>query len=343
MKIFTQAMNRLKFCSFFAIFSAILILTGCNKASNYRSFSGSVWHTSFNITYRAPVNLDDSIAAAMRRVERSLSPFDSTSIVSAVNRGENPQVDELVIRVFEGARQVWEASSGAFDPTVAPLVNLWGFGWEKGDASKAPSAEALDSMMEFVGFDGCAVVDRHVIKKHPAMQFDFSAITKGLGCDEVGAMLRRNGATDYLVEIGGEIALSGLNPYHEPWHVMIDAPVESDSVVTHQRLTIIQLSEGGVATSGNYRNYRDTDRGRVGHTINPRTGMPQQSATLSATVVAPSCMLADACATACMVLQPDSALAMAEALPGVEVLLVVAGDTDSTFTTLHTEGFPLTK
>ena len=312
---------------------------GCKNVSSYRQFSGSVWHTVYHITYKSDRQLDDSILAVMRRVELSLSPFDSASVISAVNRNEPVKADSLIRRVFAATRSVWEQSGGAFDPTVAPLVNLWGFGWTGDGGGHEPSEEAIDSVLQAVGFDECYIADGgRVVKKSPETMFNFSAITKGLGCDEVGAMLRRNGCDDYMVEIGGEIAVNGRNPRGKAWHLMVDAPQACDTAVVHSELTMVDLTSGGIATSGNYRNYRDTEGGRVGHTINPVTGRPQASATLSATVVAPSCMLADAYATACMVLPADSAIAMINRAEGVEVLIVVGDDAEN-MTLLTSDGW----
>lgn len=327
-------MKKINFCAFLAILFTISALSSCSHQAKFRKISGSVWHTAYNITYRSERNLDDSVTSTLRRVELSLSPFEPGSLISAVNRGEAVTADSLLRKVMDASRRVFTNSSGAFDPTVAPLVNLWGFGWTGDGGGTAPSSESIDSVMAIVGIDKCGIsADGFVIKKHPATQFNFSAITKGLGCDEVAAMLQRNGCRDYMVEIGGEIAVGGTNPRGEAWHIMIDAPC--DTAVKHSRLTVIELPAGGIATSGNYRNYRDTDKGRVGHTINPSTGYPQTGTTLSASVIAPNAMLADAYATACMVLQADSAMAMIERIQGVEALLV---ENDSTI--LRSSGWP---
>lgn len=180
-----------------------------------------------------------------------------------------------------------------------------------------------------------------VVKKSPSTEFNFSAITKGYGCDLIGEMFRRNGCEDYLVEIGGEIALSGRNPRGEPWRIMVDAPLDNDTAIVHERMALMQLSEGGVATSGNYRNYKESAaEGKVWHTISTVTGRPAHTDLLSATVVAPSAMLADAYATACMAMSADSACAMIERVVGVEALLVTRSLSDSTFVIKTTAGFP---
>lgn len=294
-------------------------LVSCRE-EGYRKTAGAVWGTAYNITYRADRGLDDSVRLEMRRVELSLSAFCDSSVVSRVNRGELSEVDSAFAEVFAEAKRVAAASGGAFDPTVWPLVDLWGFGRRK--VVGEPSRARIDSALATVGIRECRLDGLRLVRRHPDTKFDFSAIAKGYGCDRVAAMLRRNGCRDYLVEIGGEIAAGGVSPRGVAWRVMVDAPVVSDTPV-HERMAVIGLpSGGGVATSGNYRNYRETPSGRVGHTIDPHTGYPRRSAMLSATVVAPSCMTADALATACMAMEPDSAMAMIRSMSGVEALLV---------------------
>ncbi len=312
---------------------AFILAASCSVPPTYRSAEGAVWNTTYHITYRADRDLRDSVLAVMRMVERSLSPFADSSLVSRINRGEEVAADSLLRRIFAASQDVCRSSGGAFDPTVAPLVNLWGFGYRPGDPE--PTQEDIDSLLAFVGMDSCRIADDgRVVKKHPSTEFNFSAITKGYGCDLVGEMLRRNGCTDYMVEIGGEIALSGKNPRDEEWRIMVDAPVSGDSAVIHEKLAIISLTDCGVATSGNYRNYRETGSGRAWHTISPVTGRPALTDLLSATVIAPDCMMADALATSCMAMPADSALRMIEALPDTEALLVTAD------TVLTTGGFP---
>ncbi len=320
---------------------AIMIaIAACQRpGGEYREIEGGVWHTVYHIVYRSDNSLDDSIVAVMRQVEMSLSPFVDSSLVSRVNRGDTVVADSLMRRVMARSIDVNRWSGGAFDPTVGPLTNLWGFGYK--NLGREPSAAEIDSVLRSVGIAGCGInPDGTVRRKTSDTQFNFSAITKGMGCDLIGEMLRRNGVEDYMIEIGGEIAMHGVNRRGEPWRVQVDAPVEDDSTVIHQRMLVIAPGDGGVATSGNYRNFHDTSRGRVGHTISPSTGYPVKTSTLSATVVAPDCMTADALATACMVMPPADALQMIERLPRVEALIVTSDSTASSgMKMLRTGGF----
>lgn len=308
-------------------------LAGCDRP-RWHTAEGGVWNTTYRIVYQAPASLDDSIIAVMKEVEMSLSPFCDSSLIARINRGEHGvKPDSLIATVFRASVDINRRSFGAFDPTVAPLINAWGFGYRNGSGD--PSQCTIDSLLELVGIAGCTLTPDSIARKHPDTEFNFSAITKGLGVDCVAAMLRRNGATNYLVEIGGEIALDGTNPHGAPWRVMIDAP-DTANVAGHSRLTVICPPAGGLATSGNYRNYHTLDNGRrTWHTISPVTGYPAPSHILSATVIAPSTMIADALATSCMAMHPDSAMMMIADYPGAEALLVLPD-----MSLMTSEGFP---
>jgi len=331
-------------------FIYILLLVGllsvaassCDGVKRERHHDGAVWNTTFHITYIGGDDLSDSVSSILADVEKSLSMFDKTSLVSRVNASPSGTVtaDTLLKRIIGVSRRINLISGGAFDPTVAPLVDIWGFG-TSGPLPEPPSSSRLDSVLALVGMADCYVdpTDGRVVKKHDATRFDFSAIAKGMACDLIGEMFTRNGCDDYMVEIGGEVFTRGLNPRRHPWRIMIDAPVESDSLEIHECMAVIEPGDAGVATSGNYRNYRDTDNGRIGHTINPLSGIPARSSMLSATVVAPSCMIADAMATACMAMEPLTAAAMMDGQHGIGAMLVWRAQ-DGTMTTKVVGDFP---
>ncbi len=300
-----------------------LVAAGCSEKNNWEINEGVVWHTTYRIVYNSDRNLADSINAVFTEVEQSLSPFRENSLISRINRSETTDTDSLIRRAFEIARMVNTASGYRFDPTVAPLVNIWGFGTDSVARKLAEDTdpshpfivpqETIDSALSLVGIADCRIENGLISKKHPLTTFNFSAITKGMGCDMVAAMLRRNGVKNYMVEIGGEISASGHNARMRPWQIQLDSPSEENGAPR-------------VATSGNYRNFHKTaGYGKIGHTINPVDGQPAQSEILSATVLAPTCGEADAWATACMT-QPSAseALRMLATDPSVEALLVVA-------------------
>ena len=320
--MYPKAIKRTLWPVFLAVLS-INILASCTQQKQWRHAEGAAWGTSYHITYYGSAALDDSVVAVMRGVELSLSPFEPASNISRINRGETDLADANVRRVFARAKEIWELSKGCFDPTIAPLVNLWGFGYTEGE--QMPDSASVAAALRSVGMGACRIdAAGHITKGHKDTSFDFSAITKGYVVDCVARMLERNGVTSYIVEIGGEIACRGSNPRGIEWQVQIDAPV-ADSVVMHRRYDIVPLKDAAMATSGNYRNYRVLDDGRrVGHTISPLTGYPRMTSTLSASVIAPDCMSADALATACMAMEAEDALAMIRSLgKGYSAILIV--------------------
>lgn len=309
-----------------------LFLTFASCREDFFVSDGSTWGTTYHIVYRSAAPANDSIVAVMRKIDSSLSMFNPLSGVSRINDGTLDVPDALFRDVMDISRRVHTLSGGRFDPTVAPLVDLWGFG--PSGPGREPDSQAVAAALASVGLAGCRLDSiGTLVKKSPATRFDFSAVAKGYGVDCVADMLERNGCSDYLVEIGGEVAVAGLNPDGKPWRVQVDAP--SDRL--HHGLTVLTLGPArqAVASSGNYRNYRvDSAGNRYGHTIDPRTGYPVQTRVLAATVLAPSCGLADALATACMTMEPDSAMAMLERA-GLRGLVVTArGDSLAVLSTI---------
>lgn len=340
-KMFTFEKNHFMLKNMLKILQAvalILMAAGCStpqKHNAYTTIEGSVWHTTMRITYGSERDLKDSVIAVTNRVEASLSPFLPDSRISLINRNEDMTTDGYIERVFAESQRVNAASGGAFDPTVAPLVNLWGFGYEGSDGE--PTREQTDSCLALVGIADCRTEGGVMVKKAPGTQFNFSAITKGFGIDCVAEMLRNEGIENYMVEIGGEMALRGRNRNGEKWHIQIDAPVLDNT--EHERLVMIEVTDCCIATSGNYRNYRATSGGRVGHTISPVTGMPYANDVMSATVIASSTMTADALATALMAMDARAGLTMIEGMEDVEALLVIADGEG--WHLMKTPGFPL--
>ena len=271
---------------------------------NMQRCEGMVFGTVYHITYQYPTSLEDSIKAELQKIDDSLSPFNNNSTISAVNENRNFAADDMLTEVFMLAKDVSEKTYGAFDITVAPLVNLWGFGFKNMDNV---NGEKVDSLMQYVGFEKVTLVDGNIIKTTPETMLDCSAIAKGYGVDAVGKMLERQGIRSYMVEIGGEVRLRGCNPHGKAWSIGITKP-EDDSLNQQSDIEkIITATDISIATSGNYRNFYVKNNKKYAHTIDPRTGYPVQHSILSATVIATDCAVADAYATAFMVLGIDSA------------------------------------
>jgi len=305
---------------------SVFILTFASCGRNFVTNNGEAWATTYHIVYSSDRDLVDSITAVIEMVDSELSMFNPASALSAVNAGITDTVDSHFRKVFGCASYVSSISGGRYDPTVAPLVDLWGFG--RGEAEYEPTDSMISAVLDAVGIAQCGIGDDgRLVRKSSSTEFDFSSLAKGYGVDCVADMLERNGATDYMVEIGGEIRVRGCNPKGHKWRIQIDEPT---SGVAHSRFTVLELGPEpvAVATSGNYRNYRADSEGNIfGHTISPHKGRPVLTEVLSATVLASTCMLADALATACMTGSVAQAESVLESV-GADALLITAGDGD---------------
>lgn len=290
-----------------------------NACAPYQKMEGKIFGTYYHITYQSSSDFEKEILGRLEAVDASLSAFNENSIVSKVNRNERVRVNEMFKTVFELSQKVSRNTNGAFDVTVAPLVNLWGFGFRN---KEQVSRQKVDSILTFVGWQTVDLHKGYVVKRHSCTMLDFSAIAKGYGCDVVADFLEAHGVTNFMVEIGGEIRAEGVNSANAPWTLGIEKPTE-DSVYQRQELfSTIQKSSMAIATSGNYRNFYYKDGHKYAHTISPATGYPIQHKLLSATVCAPSCALADAYATAFMVLGMEEAQKVLSRTKGLDAYFI---------------------
>ena len=291
-------MNKRYAAILIALIAAIVAMFCSRDRKRFFAHEGVVWTTEYNITYEAAHDLGDSIQLILSNLDMSVSPYNKASLISAINENETTRTDAYLQRLLAASREVWRESSGAFDPTVMPLVNAWGFGYKNGTL---PSRVQLDSLLQFVGMDKVTLQGDSLLKQDPRVMLDFSSIAKGMACDEIGRMLVRNGAVNWLVEIGGEVMASGKNSRGTAWQVSVDMPTADDATAHSSDLTIA-LDSNAVATSGNYRKWRMQDGNKLSHIIDPHTGDSRAGTLLSVTVIASDCMTADAWATACMVM-----------------------------------------
>ena len=305
----------------FLIIGSIIII-GNNKPT-YRTLQGKIFGTLYTITYEHNADLQPQIVAAMQAVDNSLSPFNKRSIITHVNNNDSIEVDTLFTEVFRTAEHIYSESHGAFDPTVAPLVNAWGFGFKKGGKTNIAT---IDSLRMLVGFKHIQLEDKRIRKDDERIMLDFSAIAKGFGSDCVARVLDSCGIKNYMIEIGGEVVVKGSNKNGNPWGIGITKPTDDSLSISQELQTVLRLTNCAIATSGNYRNFYYKDGVKYAHTIDPRTGYPVQHSLLSATVIADNCMRADALATAFMVLGVDSAMAYCERHPEVKGYFIVASD-----------------
>ena len=306
----------------FLIIGTILILSKSRQAANpeYRTAQGLVFGTRYNVTYLYNDDLKPDIEHTLALVDSALSMFNPESTISQVNNSGVMQVEDLFfLKVFRRAMQISDWTDGAFDITVAPAVNAWGFGFKHAENIKQST---IDSLKEITGYKKIHEQDGLITKDDPRIMLDCSAIAKGFGSDMVADMFRSTGINDFMVEIGGEIVVSGHNPRGKLWNIGISKPVDDSLSVNNELQTVIPVTDIAMATSGNYRNFYMKDGRKYAHTIDPHTCMPVSHSLLSATVFAADCATADALATSMMVMGLDSAQALCARHPEIQAYLI---------------------
>ncbi|MDR1403069.1 MAG: FAD:protein FMN transferase [Tannerellaceae bacterium] len=295
-------------------------LLACTNKADYFEESGSVFHTLYTIKYQSPRLLTEEIDRELQEFNLSLNPFNPHSIIAKVNQNEPVEADEWFTEVFNKAQEISERTNGVFDATGAPLFNLWGFGFSKTDSV---TPQLIDSIKTFVGYKRIWLEDKRVVKDDPRVILNFSAIAKGYACDVIARLLEREGVTNYMVEIGGEVAMRGVNQNGVCWRIGVNKPEDDPNGINRSIEDMVQpCRKCGIATSGDYRNFYEKDGKRYGHTIDPRTGYPAGQNILSATIVAENCMTADGYATAFMALGSEGAIELAKSTPEIDYYLI---------------------
>lgn len=308
----------------------------CRKSPAYTKIEGEAFHTYYHIKYKGETDYTSVVDSVLKRFSHSLNPFDSTSVIAAINRNVSTDTDSLFRRVFRRAQAIAEVSGGSYDITCAPLINAWGFGFEH---EKTITPELIDSLRAFVGYRKVRLDGNAVVKDDPRLMLNTSSIAKGYASDLVAEALASRAITDYMVEIGGEVAYSGLNPQGKLWRIGVNKPVDDSTGIVQELELIVELEgKGGLATSGNYRNYYLRDGKKYAHTIDPLSGYPVQTDVLSATVIASDCMTADALATTFMVVGSERVAAIAEKL-SVDYLLILSDGEGSSYRVVMSDGF----
>jgi len=312
------------------VYIIIILLAGSctlHTPGYYVFINGLTQGTTYHITYesRDSINYQSEIDSLLRQFDLSLSTYEPASIISRINRSEqNVELSDYFINCFIASRQIFEESDGAFDITVAPIVNAWGFGFtEKSD----PDSSMIDSLLQFVGMDKVRLENGKIIKDNPDVMLDVNAIAQGYTVDVVSGYLESKGLTNYLVEIGGEVRTMGINPHGQTWRVGIDKPIDGMQIPGMQMQAILSLKDRSLATSGNYRRYYIKDGIKYSHTIDPETGYPVRHNLLSATVLADECMVADGFATAFMVLGLEKSKKILEHRKDLDAYLIFTDET----------------
>ncbi|MBM6993214.1 MAG: FAD:protein FMN transferase [Prevotella sp.] len=287
----------------------------------YQHDEGFIFGTVYHVTYQSDKNLKSEIESEMKKVDNALSTFNKSSVISLVNQNKSVKLDKMFTDVFSMSEDISKETDGAFDITVAPLVNLWGFGFKH---ATAPSKHVIDSIKAFVGYQKVSLQGGRIVKKDPRLMLDCSAIAKGYGVDVVANYLRKQGIKNFIVEIGGEIVSSGISEKRLPWKIGVTKPVDDSTQIDQELQTILNVTDKAMATSGNYRNFYYKNGKKFAHTIDPSTGYPVQHSILSATVIADRCATADAYATSFMVMGMEKAQELLKRHPELLVYIIYA-------------------
>lgn len=321
--------------------ATLLSLTACQQPPDYNYLSGETMGTSYHISYQLPEGADEAaiqlaIDERLQQINDSMSTYQDDATISKFNRlaKDTPiTIDADFSHVLEVSRQVYEQSDGAFDPTVMPLIETWGFGstMTVERLQSPPSAADIAQALALVDFEAVIQKDQTIYKTKDGIGLDFSAVAKGYGVDVIADVLRdQYKIRNYMVEIGGEVATSGVSSQQQPWQIAIDAPIEGSTVSERETIAAIRqpMNNGNkmtLATSGNYRNSVIFDGQHYSHTIDPTTGEPIVGGAPSVTVVAESVAHADAWATALTAMPYAKALETAEK-QNIAALFIILAD-----------------
>ena len=287
-----------------AILLVALCIVGCAKLEKeYITVEDDMLGTFVVVkcnTSHSAAEIESRIAAIDSEMKASMSIFNEASLLSRINRNECDGLDNHLSYNIELAERFYTLSDGAYDITVTPLTDVWGFG--RDNSAESPN---IDSILQFVGYDLIAIEEGRLVKQDSRVAIDLNSIAKGYTVDVVGQELEAMGIVDYVVNIGGEIRCRGRNAEGKHWAIGIETPYDGNMSMDSIE-KIIEIKDGALATSGNYRRFYINDLGeKITHTIDPRTGYSVSSTLLSATVVAPTCAEADAAATMFMALGSD--------------------------------------
>ncbi len=314
-----------------------------NISQSYIYVTGETMGTTYNIKYNSKENFQKEIDKELKRINDEVSTYIPASTISKFNTSNSGIVvdsSDFYINLIK-AMEVYKLSDGYYDVTVMPLVNYWGFGYTGHEDVEKIDSNEVKELLKRVGSEKIKITSQGkgkilVQKIKKEVQLDFSSIAKGYGVDKIGELLAKKGIKDYMVEIGGEVVSSGKSPRGTEWVIGINTPSESAS--PQDVILEVEISGKGLATSGNYRNFHNNAGKKYGHTINPKTGYPEQSNLLSASIIADDCMTADALATACMASGLNKSKEIIKKLNNVEACFIYTND-NGEFQVYKTPGF----
>lgn len=313
------------------------LIVSCQTNPVYFYNQGYIYGTVYNITYESPSDKDfhEEITRKLDEYNLIFSTFDTSSVISRINDNKPVELHPLFLKCFNRAMQISEITGGAFDITVGPLVNAWGFG---PDERQKMTSQKIDSLKKITGYRKIKLKNGKIVKQVPAMKLDMSAIAKGYTCDLIADFLKEKKCENYMVEIGGEVVAKGENEKGRIWTIGVRKPEEVSLFGSNEIMMKLQLPENALATSGNYQNFYEEDGKKYAHTIDPETGMPVEHSLLSATVLTDNCMDADAFATAFMVLGLEKSIEISGQHPELKVCFIY-GDDEGSMKTYYSENF----
>nr|WP_279056214.1 FAD:protein FMN transferase [Hoylesella timonensis] len=319
MKITKSSIFRIVFLLFLIVGSIYIIRQ--QNTMPYQHNTGQIFGTTYHITYQSDKDLHREILQRLQLVDQTFSTFNDESIISKINRNEPVKLNQMFIEVFDLAKTVSKDTHGAFDITVAPLVNVWGFGFKSGTP---PTKAVIDSLRHLTGYEKVKLIGSKVRKQDPRIMLDCSAIAKGYGSDVVAQYLRSRDVENFMIEIGGEIVVQGNSDKRLPWKIGVTKPTDDSTQTNNELQTVLNVTNTAMATSGNYRRFYYKNGKKYAHTIDPKTGYPVQHNILSATVLANNCAKADAYATSFMVLGLEKTQQVLQHHPDLMVYLIYA-------------------
>ncbi|KAA5824169.1 FAD:protein FMN transferase [Algibacter amylolyticus] len=314
----------------------LALVFSCKKETKNNTLTGSVFGTSYSIIHNSNRIYKTQLDSLFAVINKSLSTYQTNSDISKLNRNEAFEVDGHFMKVYDASKEIFGKTEGAFDPTIGNVVNAWKFGAEN-IIEKVDSLK-IDSLMQYVGYDKTYRYENTIRKSNPNVYLEFNAIAKGYAVDVVSEFLESKNIENYLVEIGGEIRAKGINTKKQSaWKVGVEEPnFEGEQVI----LRAVTLTDEAMATSGTYRKFKIDEAGnRYAHIIDTETGYPSKTNLLSISVIAKSCMTADAYATAFKAMGIDRIKTFLEKHPELKVFLIFEND-ENKLETLSLNGFP---
>jgi thiamine biosynthesis lipoprotein len=315
------------------------------RQTAFIAVDGFTQGTTYHIIVREPLRTllagrhtvtKEEVDSLLHRFDLSLSTYVPLSVISRINHNDPAvRTDSLFNVCYRASERIWRETGGAFDITVGPLVDAWGFGPE---GPEPVDSSIIDSLLQVVGMEKVRLEGDRVIKSDPRIRLDVNAIAQGLSVDVVADYLEGKGVRSYLVEIGGELKARGQKSPGNPWKVGVDKPIDNNNIPGARLQVVLKLKDRALATSGNYRKFYEKDGVKYGHEIDPHTGCPARNRLLSVTVLAGECMWADGYATAFMVMGLEKSKAFVEARDDLDAYFVYS-DEEGNFKTSYTHGF----